>query len=130
MIGAAFEVAVDPGLVAGMDPAGAVQLLYLVSGQLWAIGAVFLGLWLVPMGTLVLRSGWIPRLLGWTMVVGGVGYVVSAFAGLVPGLSTVSMVATLPETIGEFWMIGYLLVRGRSEENQTELQSLMRTSYA
>src|SRR3546814_762554 len=31
MIGAAFEVAVDPGLVAGMDPAGAVQLLYLVS---------------------------------------------------------------------------------------------------
>src|SRR3546814_20051106 len=68
----------------------------LVSGQLWTIGAVFFGLWLVPMGTLVLRSGWMPRLLGWTLVVGGVGYVVSAFAGLVPGLSTVSMVATLP----------------------------------
>src|SRR3546814_9917879 len=87
-----------------MDPAGAVQLLYLVSGQLWTIGAVFFGLWLVPMGTLVLRSGWMPRLLGWTLVVGGVGYVVSAFAGLVPGLSTVSMVATLPATIGEFWI--------------------------
>src|SRR3546814_15103194 len=112
MIGTAFAVANDTGLVAGLDPAGAVQLLYLVSGQLWTIGAVFFGLWLVPMGMLVLRSGWMPGLLGWTLVVGGVGYVVSAFAGLVPGLSTVSMVATLPATIGEFWMIGYLMVRG------------------
>src|SRR3546814_11983778 len=68
------------------------------------------------MGMLVLRSGWMPGLLGWTLVVGGVGYVVSAFAGLVPGLSTVSMVATLPATIGEFWMIGYLLVRGTRTE--------------
>src|SRR3546814_5409484 len=112
MIGTAFAVANDTGLVAGLDPAGAVQLLYLVSGQLWTIGAVFFGLWLVPMGMLVLRSGWMPGLLGWTLVVGGVGYVVSAFAGLVPGLSTVSMVAT------------------RSEEHTSELQSLMRISYA
>lgn len=116
MIGAAFEVATDTGLVAGVDPAGAVQLLYLVSGQLWTIGAVFFGLWLIPMGTLVLRSGWMPRPLGWTLVVGGVGYVVSAFAGLAPGLSTVAMAATLPASIGEFWMIGYLLVRGTRTE--------------
>src|SRR3546814_1316261 len=63
MIGTAFAVANDTGLVAGLDPAGAVQLLYLVSGQLWTIGAVFFGLWLVPMGMLVLRSGWMPGLL-------------------------------------------------------------------
>src|SRR3546814_13164962 len=79
-------------------------------------GAVFFGLWRVPMGMLVRRSGWMPGLRGWTLVVGGGGYVVSAFAGLVPGLSTVSMVATLPATIGEFWMIGYLLVRGTRTE--------------
>ena len=114
LIAAAFEVALDPALVAGVDPAGAVQLLYLVSGQLWTVGAVFFGLWLIPMGTLVLRSGWMPRPLGWVLVVGGVGYVLSAFLGLVPELSTAAMVAifTVPATIGEFWMIGYLLVRG------------------
>lgn len=112
LIGAAFEVALDPGLVAGVDPAGAVQLLYLVSGQLWTVGAVFFGLWLVPMGTLVLRSGWMPGLLGWVLIVGGVGYVLSAFMALVPGLSTAAMVATIPASIGEFWMIGYLLVLG------------------
>lgn len=102
----------DPGLVAGVDPAGAVQLLYLVSGQLWTVGAVFFGLWLVPMGTLVLRSGWMPRPLGWVLVVGGVGYVLSAFMALIPGLSTAAMVVTVPASVGEFWMIGYLLVRG------------------
>src|SRR3546814_11528395 len=114
--GAAFEVAVDPGLVAGMDPAGAVQLLYLVSGQLWTIGAVFFGLWLVPMGTLVLRSGWMPRLLGWTLVVRGAGYGVSAFAGPLPGLSPGSVVATLPATTGQLWVFGQLLVRGTSTD--------------
>jgi hypothetical protein len=112
MIAGAFEVALDPGRVAGIDPAGVAQLFYIVSGQLWSIGAVFFGLWLVPMGTLVLRSGWMPRLLGWVLVAGGVGYVLSAFMGLVPGLSTAAMVVTLPASIGEFWMIGYLLVRG------------------
>lgn len=112
LIGAAFEVALDPGLVAGVDPAGAVQLLYLISGQLWTVGAVFFGLWLVPMGTLVLRSGWMPRPLGWVLIVGGVGYVLSAFMALIPGLSTAAMVVTVPASIGEFWMIGYLLVLG------------------
>src|SRR3546814_7339103 len=102
MHGPAFALGNGKGLVAVLDPAGAVQLLYLVSGQLWTIGAVFFGLWLVTMGMLVLRSGWMPGLLGWTLVVGGVGYVVSAFAGLVPGLSTVSMVANLPATLGVF----------------------------
>ncbi len=112
MIAGAFEVALDPGRIAGIDPAAAAQLFYIVSGQLWSIGAVFFGLWLVPMGTLVLRSGWMPGLLGWVLVAGGVGYVLSAFMGLVPGLSTAAMVVTLPASIGEFWMIGYLLVRG------------------
>jgi hypothetical protein len=30
---------------------------YLVSGNLWGVGALFFGLWLIPMGSCVLRSG-------------------------------------------------------------------------
>ena len=87
--------------------------MYLISGHLWDVGGLFFGLWLVPMGWLVLRSGWMPRPLGWILVTGGVGYVCSAFFGqLVPDADAVSGALTLPATVGEVWMVGYLLVRG------------------
>ena len=90
-----------------------VQQMYLVSGNLWMAGALFFGLWLVPMGRCVLRSGWMPRALGWILVVGGIGYVISAFVGFAfPSADAVDLALVLPATVGEFWMIGYLLVRG------------------
>lgn len=92
---------------------GAAQLMYLLSESSWGVGAIFFGLWLVPMGWCVLRSRWMPRPLGWLLVAGGVGYVVSAFAGqLLPDADVVSGLLTVPATVGEFWIIGYLLVRG------------------
>ena len=75
LLATAVEVALDP---VG-DAAATVQLLYLVSGNLWGVGGLFFGLWLIPMGWCVLRSGWMPRALGWILVGGGIGYVLSAF---------------------------------------------------
>jgi len=113
LLGTALEVALDSTLVPAGDAAGTVQLMYLVSGQLWEVGALFFGLWLVPMGWLVLRSGWMPRPLGWILVGGGVGYVCSAFVGqLAPDAEVVTGALTLPATVGELWMVGYLLARG------------------
>ncbi|MFC4066326.1 DUF4386 domain-containing protein [Actinoplanes subglobosus] len=86
------------------DAATTVQLLFLISSEVWAAGAVFFGLWLVPMGTAVLRTGWMPQALGWVLIAGGVGYVLSAFVDFAP--------LTIPASIGEFWMISYLLWRG------------------
>ncbi|MBI4943137.1 MAG: DUF4386 domain-containing protein [Actinobacteria bacterium] len=109
LLATAVEVAVSP---VG-DAAATVQLLYLVSGNLWGVGALFFGLWLIPMGWCVLRSGWMPRALGWTLIVGGVGYLLNAFANyLAPGASAAVDALTVPASVGEFWMIGYLLVRG------------------
>ena len=55
-----------------------------------------------------------PRLLGWVLIVGGAGYVLSAFvAYLAPDFGIrYGALLTFPATVGEFWMIGYLLVRG------------------
>jgi hypothetical protein len=104
----ALDVALDP--VGDEDTA---QLMYLVSDNLWGVGALFFGLWLVPMGWCVIRSHWMPRPLGWLLVVGGVGYVLSAFVVyLVPDADVVGGLLTAPATVGELWMIGYLLVRG------------------
>ena len=113
LLGTALDVALDSTLMPAGGAAGTVQLMYLVSGQLWEVGALFFGLWLVPMGWLVLRSGWMPRPLGWILVGGGVGYVCSAFVGqLAPDADVATGALTLPATVGELWMVGYLLVRG------------------
>jgi hypothetical protein len=54
-----------------------------------------------------------PRPLGWILIGGGVGYVLSGFVHvLAPGAQVFADVAVLPATVGEFWMIGYLLIRG------------------
>lgn len=105
----ALDVALDP------SPGGAAataQLMYVVSGNVWEVATVFFGLWLIPMGLLVLRSGWMPRLMGWLLIVGGVGYVLYAFIlYLAPGAASIAAVLTWA-TVSEFWMMGYLLVYG------------------
>jgi len=95
------------------DAAASVQLMYLVSANLWGVGGLFFGLWLIPMGWCVLRSGWMPRALGWILIGGGIGYVLSAFIRyLTPDATAISDALAFPATVGELWMIGYLLVRG------------------
>jgi hypothetical protein len=109
---ASLATALDVALEPVGDP-GTAQLLYLVSDNLWGVGALFFGLWLIPMGWCVLQSGSMPRALGWVLIVGGVGYVLSAFLRyLVPDAGSLVDLATIPATIGEVWIIGILLLHG------------------
>jgi len=113
LLATALDVAQDASLAAAGDAAATVQLLYVVSGHLWGVGAMFFGLWLIPMGWLVVRSRWLPPLLGRVLVVGGVGYLVSAFVTyLFPDADLVTGLLTVPATIGEFWIVGYLVILG------------------
>ncbi|HUG95633.1 MAG TPA: DUF4386 domain-containing protein [Pleomorphomonadaceae bacterium] len=109
----ALEVARSPLVASAGDAAGQVHLMYVISENLWGVGAVFFGLWLIPMGWCALQSGWMPRALGWVLIAGGVGYVLSAVVSYIaPDLDPLVIALTLPATVGEFWMIGYLLLRG------------------
>ena len=110
----ANAVASDSSLAPGGDAAGTVGLLYELSASSWGMGNLFFGLWLIPMGWVAIKTSRFPRLLGWILVASGVGYVLSGLLGygltdapswLVDGLA-------FPATIGEFWMIGYLLIKG------------------
>ena len=108
---AATATAVDLA-PSGVQAAGQVQALTTLSENLWSVGAVFFGLWLLPMGLLALRVGMV-RPLGWVLVAGGLGYVVSSVLGLLlPDAAVVAALLTVPATVGEFWMIGYLLHGG------------------
>ncbi len=110
----AVAVAGDQTLAPGGDAAATVGLLALLSTNAWAVGNVFFGLWLIPMGWAVLTSGRMPKPLGWILVVGGVGYVLSAIVVHVWADAPAALIESLPvpATVGEFWMIGYLLVKG------------------
>lgn len=113
MLATAFAVARDPVSSMTADTAATVQLLYLISEHLLGVAGLFFGLWLIPMGHLAVRSDWLPRLLGWLLIVGGIGYVVSAFlSSMFPDNTAVSQLLAIPATVGELWIIGYLLTVG------------------
>ena len=78
------------------------------------VAFAFWGLWLFPFGMLVMRSGFIPRILGILLIVGGTAYVTASFVSIVlPAERQVVSVIALPfYAVGELAMIGWLLVKG------------------
>jgi len=113
-LAAAVSVVNDPTLAPGGDVNATAQLMYVLSGHAWGIGAVFFGLWLIPMGYIVVTSGRMPRVLGWILIAGGVGYVASALLDYGWADAPSGLAEALPffATVGEVWMIGYLLSVG------------------
>ena len=113
VLATALDVADDRSLAVSGGAAATVQLLYVISGHLWGVGGLFFGLWLIPMGWLVVRSRWMPRSLGQLLMVGGVGYVLSTFVSYVfANADLVAGLLTVPATIGELWIVGYLILFG------------------
>ncbi|GAB3250185.1 DUF4386 domain-containing protein [Kineosporia babensis] len=109
LLATALQISLDPF----GDATFTAHTLYLISDNIWDVGALFFGLWLIPMGWCVLRSGWMPAALGWILVAGGVGYILSAFVRyLLPDADLVAEALAYPATVGEFWMVGYLLIHG------------------
>ena len=78
------------------------------------IASLYWGLWLLPFGWLVLRSARIPRVLGVLLMLGGIGYVVKVFGGLMPGFadSAFARYTTLPAALGEIGSCLWLLAFG------------------
>ncbi|HNM78191.1 MAG TPA: DUF4386 domain-containing protein [Tepidiformaceae bacterium] len=113
MLATALEASTDALLSASGDSGVTVQLLYVVSDGLWGVSALFFGLWLFPMGWLVLRSNWMPKLLGWLLLVGGAGYTLSPFVKyLFSGAEPIAEALTLPSVASEVWIMGYLIIIG------------------
>jgi hypothetical protein len=83
------------------------------------VGAIFFGLWLLPLGFLVLRSSFLPRLLGILLMIGSLGYLVLFvqafhFPGSEGGLwSSPLLVVT---HLSELALMLWLLIRGVNVE--------------
>lgn len=78
------------------------------------IAQIFWGLWLFPFGVLVMRSGFMPRALGFLLILNCFAYVIHALTSLlVPQyVSLVGRFAMVPELVGELSIIAWLLIWG------------------
>ena len=77
---------------------------------------IFWGLWLFPFGLLVFRSGFLPRILGAWLIIGGVAYLAMSFTGLLfPQYERVVSNIVFPGTVGELAMMLWLLIVGAKE---------------
>jgi hypothetical protein len=56
-----------------------VPLLLNLHQQGINIAGIFWGLWLLPMGYLVIKSGFLPKILGILLIIGGIGYLMQSF---------------------------------------------------
>ncbi|MET0555251.1 MAG: DUF4386 domain-containing protein [Vicinamibacteria bacterium] len=82
------------------------------------LSKVFFGLWLIPLGLLIVRSGFLPKPLGVLLIVGGVGYVIDVLVHfLAPQIApAVTPIATAPSGLAEIGLIFWLLIKGARDE--------------
>lgn len=89
-----------------------INLLTTVMTHAWGIGGLFFGLWLMPLGYIVTSTKRMPVWLGRTLIIGGIGYLISTFLTYSGYSGIWRELLTVPATIAEFWMIGYLFAYG------------------
>ncbi len=70
----------------------------------YIIAQVSTGTWLLPLGYLVYKSGFIPKILGALLMVASVGYLIDLLAQfLLPNYAgVIGVVALAPTSLGEF----------------------------
>lgn len=74
------------------------------------IAHIFWGLWLLPMGMLIARSGYLPAWIGWLLIIAGLGYLVDT--------AMWSLMTEVPFTVAEYTFAGevilplWLLIKG------------------
>jgi hypothetical protein len=77
------------------------------------VSELFWGLWLLPQGILIWRSGFLPRFLGGWLFANGLAYVgLSATGLLVPHHAKAAMTYATPLLFGEMALMLWLLVAG------------------
>ena len=92
----------------------ALAYLFLrLHGQGFAVASIFWGLWLFPFGMLVIRSGFIPRVLGVLLMIAGVAYLANAFATFIlPRYAPLVSRVALPLEGAELPIVFWLLIWG------------------
>lgn len=92
----------------------ALATLFLkMHGQVTSAAMLYWGLWLLPLALLVLRSGFLPRLLGYGLMLNGLAYVAQCVAwALLPAWEDAISSIAVPFQFVEVLFMLWLLVMG------------------
>ncbi len=99
----------------------ALAMLFLnLHFQGFMVAQVFWGLWLIPFGVLVFKSGFLPRILGILLIIACFGYLANSLVafGLLPADVFSRIAGQL--TICELPIILWLLIRGAKDQPLSE----------
>ncbi len=73
------------------------------------IATIFWGLWLLPLGYMIIKSPLFPKIIGWLVILAGAGYTISAFAyflGFKEGLfAQILEYLTFGEVVWMLWVL-------------------------
>jgi len=92
----------------------ALAMLFLnLHNQGFVVAEIFWGLWLFPLGLLVYRSRFLPRVLGAWLVLAGVAWVILSLTGLLlPQYEDKVNTYSQPAVFGEIAFMLWLLIKG------------------
>lgn len=94
-----------------------VQLFLNAHGYGFTIGIVFLTIHVFALAYLIIRSGFLPKILGYLFLAAGVGYLIDSTALLLfPAYTTTPIYLMLPITLSEIAFPLWLVVRGLNLE--------------
>ena len=86
------------------------------------IAQIFWGIWLLPLGYLVFKSGFLPKILGILLMIAAFGYVAGSFASfLFPNYDGIIELVYYEPAIAEILFVFWLLIRG---VNESKLKSV------
>jgi len=105
-----FQKVFSPAEVRGM-----FMLLMAAYDNLVFVSELFWGLWLLPFGYLVFKSGFLPKFLGVLLMLGCFSYLMDFFVGMLMPHYALSDVVTLPASLGEIGICLWLTVMGTSK---------------
>lgn len=114
----------NAGYLSAFNPAQ-LQSLSMVFFDIYEIGVqiaeVFWGLWLIPLGLLVYKSGFVPRVLGILLFVGCLGHLLSFISTfLFPEYSSILIPVAETVMIGELPIFLWLLIKGAKNQQLSE----------
>jgi hypothetical protein len=106
--GVEIQKLVEPSLLDAL-----IYLFLQLHGQGIVVASIFWGLWLFPFGWLVIRCGFIPRVLGVLLFIAGAAYVISAVTTLALPRHTLMVSRFIsPLVAAELPIIIWLLIWG------------------
>ena len=95
----------------------ALGMLFLNADQLGIFASIlFWGIWLFPLGFLIIRSKFLPKFLGVWLILAGITYVILFFIdSLLPQYAEICFKFAFPFILSEIAFMLWLLIRGAKE---------------